>query len=374
MAGTIYSGTYTTGILLSNPATQRPVTVTGKITNTGDAIAGTDAFAWTVNNRGTIESTGTTAGNAVRLGVGGAVNNLVAASGTTTPASLIEGYGGILIQGAAGGVTNLGIIKATGANADGINMTAGGTVSNGSASDTIASILGGGRAIYIAGGAGAVTNFGTVEKTAGSAPAAVILHAGGSVANGSSTSTTALISDNGNGSGVYIGYGAGTVTNFGTIEATLGGNGVALRDGGRVTNGQSGSTAGLIIGVNAPSVIVSVAAGTVSNFGTIRQNGTSAAVALDQGGTVTNGASGATSALITGLGTGVHADNSPITVTNFGRIIGHFGIGTEMASRCSSAAVLRILGPSKIPIPAMLTSISAAAAASPTAKQAPTSD
>jgi hypothetical protein len=45
MSGKTYSGTYTTGINLTNPATQRPATVTGKITSTNSAaIFGSAAF------------------------------------------------------------------------------------------------------------------------------------------------------------------------------------------------------------------------------------------------------------------------------------------------------------------------------------------
>ncbi len=41
MAGTIYSGTYVNGIVLDDPATQLPATVTGSVSNKdGDAIYG----------------------------------------------------------------------------------------------------------------------------------------------------------------------------------------------------------------------------------------------------------------------------------------------------------------------------------------------
>src|SRR5271170_8055692 len=107
MAGTTYSGTITTGVTLNNPATQRPVKVTGTIADnnaTSTAIYGNTDFAWTVNNQGTIENTSTTGGAAIQLGAGGTVNNQtqgsVSPSGPTGE-SLIQGYGGVLIQGAA---------------------------------------------------------------------------------------------------------------------------------------------------------------------------------------------------------------------------------------------------------------------------------
>ncbi len=105
---------------------------------------------------------------------------------------------------------------------------------------------------------------------------AVVLDGGGSVTNGSSISNDALI--DGPGNAVYIGFGSGTVTNFGRIEATSNGNGVILEDGGRVVNGSSGAASSLIVGVNLPSVDIFGTAGTVINFGTIQQNGISAAV------------------------------------------------------------------------------------------------
>ena len=314
MAGKIYSGTYTTGINLTNPATQRPATVTGKITSTNSAaIFGSAAFAWTVNNRGSIDNTGTS-GSGINLLAGGTVDNLVASSGTTTPGSLIEGYfDGVLIQAATGAVSNLGTIKGTGTASSGIRMTAGGSVANGSSSVTTAQIEAAGG-IFIYGGAGKVTNFGTIKNTASFDN--IALAAGGTVTNGTSLSTAALIT--GPALGVYIDDGSGTVTNFGTI---IGSAGVSLDDGGQVTNGQSGSTAGLIVGTTGDTVAIAGTAGTIVNFGTIQETtGAVATVALSAGGTVANGAVGATSALITGPGIGIYVNNNPGTVTNFGRI------------------------------------------------------
>ena len=246
---TTYSGTITTGIGLGNPATQRAVTVTGTITNTAtnsSGIFGNSDFPWTINNRGAIEATGTTNNFGIQLIGGGTVNNLVAMSGTATPGSLIAGYSnGILIEFAPGAVSNLGTIKGTGTNGIGVNIfDTGGRVINGSAAVTTALISGLSNGVDISGGAGTVSNFGTVDSTG--AHTTIRLIAGGNVSNGSSTSTAALIANTGSANGVYIGYGAGTVTNYGAIKG--GSLGVFLGDGGRVANGQSGSTAGLIVG------------------------------------------------------------------------------------------------------------------------------
>ena len=321
MAGTTYSGTYTSGITLSNPAAQRPVTVTGKISHANaDAIIGTDAFAWTVNNLGTIENTGTT-GSGIQLLAGGTVNNEKAGSvspGGSSGFSLIEGYNdGVLIEFAPGTVSNLGQIEGTGTAGIGVNIfSAGGQVTNGSAAVTTALISGGSTAVVINGGAGTVANFGTITST--SSGFGVGLHDGGSISNGSNTSTAALISSAAGHTGVYVNGGAGTVTNFGSVKA--GTVGVFLGDGGRVANGQSGATAGLIVGTTSSSVSIAGTTGTVINFGTLQSLGTLANVALNGGGSVTNGAAGAMSALITGSGTGIYINNAAGTVTNFGKI------------------------------------------------------
>ena len=150
--------------------TQRPVTVTGKISHANaDAIIGTDAFAWTVNNLGTIENTGTT-GSGIQLLAGGTVTNENAGSvspGGSSGFSLIEGYNdGVLIEFAPGTVSNLGQIEGTGTAGIGVNIfSAGGQVTNGSAAVTTALISGGSTAVVITGGAGTVANFGTVTST-----------------------------------------------------------------------------------------------------------------------------------------------------------------------------------------------------------------
>ncbi len=62
LQGATVNGTYTGGIVLSNPTIQNPTTVTaiGYVTNTtaahnGDAVYGTTAAAWNVSNYGTLK-------------------------------------------------------------------------------------------------------------------------------------------------------------------------------------------------------------------------------------------------------------------------------------------------------------------------------
>src|SRR4029077_18568598 len=112
-----YTGTYTGGIVLSNPTTQNPTTVaaTGYVTNTttahnGDAVYGTNAAAWNFTNLGTLNATGTLS-DGVQLTAGGTVTN--GASGST--AAMITGVvDGVIISGSAWTVINFGTVASTG--------------------------------------------------------------------------------------------------------------------------------------------------------------------------------------------------------------------------------------------------------------------
>jgi hypothetical protein len=73
--GQNFSGTYTSTINLTNPATQNPATITATglvMVAKGDAVFGS-GFAWNVINLGTVESLGTYRTNAgIYLKSGGA--------------------------------------------------------------------------------------------------------------------------------------------------------------------------------------------------------------------------------------------------------------------------------------------------------------
>ena len=296
------------------------------------------------------------------LGGGGSVTNASTANHT----ALIQGYGGVDIQGAAGTVTNFGTIAGTAAGTfghylegfvgAGVLLGDGGSITNGSNGDIGALIEAGLTAygVVVRGAAGTVANFGTISATT-----AVALYSGGSVTNGSHGDTTALLQGHVvgyNSVGVYIGGGAGTVTNFGTVTAyqngvllqsgdvtnfgtitspfrgafifggagtvanfgaiTTDGIGVILGYGGTVTNGSSGDTNALIQGTYLFGVLSSGPA-TIKNFGTIASK--YLGVYMQYGGTVTNGSLGDTTALIEA---GVDAFGAPLTVNNFGTITG----------------------------------------------------
>src|SRR5436190_9320001 len=115
-----YSGTITGGIfLLGTPQNPATVTASGYITNTttlnsGDALYGNTAAAWSITNLGRIKATDT-ASNALDLRAGGSVTNATAV--------LIAGVvNGIWINGTAGTVANSGTIQGTGTFSDGIDL------------------------------------------------------------------------------------------------------------------------------------------------------------------------------------------------------------------------------------------------------------
>ncbi|HLW65811.1 MAG TPA: hypothetical protein VKS79_10865 [Gemmataceae bacterium] len=101
------SSTYHNTIILNNPTAQNPATVTStgliSVVN-GGGVYGTAGYAWTLSNLGTIAGNGTLH-DGVDLTAGGSVTN--GQSGSA--GGYIKGnYGGILIKGGAGTVKNLG--------------------------------------------------------------------------------------------------------------------------------------------------------------------------------------------------------------------------------------------------------------------------
>jgi hypothetical protein len=182
VTGITYSGKHFTGITLTNPAAQNPVTIsrTGYITNTtttnkGDALYGSDVAAWSLTNFGTIKGTGSLA-HGVKLTAGGTIANhglIENASGPNFPFHYQNAA--ITIQGSAGTVLNSGTIRNTGSY-DAIRLDSGGAVTNLKGA-LISGVLNG---IQITGGTGVVTNFGMIE---GKSAAGVNLYDGGGVTN-----------------------------------------------------------------------------------------------------------------------------------------------------------------------------------------------
>ncbi|HEY2177460.1 MAG TPA: hypothetical protein VGH15_02665 [Caulobacteraceae bacterium] len=330
MTTKILSGVYAAAYDLSTPITTLSVTASGYL---AAGLAASGAAAYTVvnsggirgvysavslagggvvTNSGVIRSTSTTKGAGVVLGNGGAVNNAAGA--------LISGYYGVTVAVQAGSINNQGAIF--GAGKFGVQLAGGGAVTNGAAANGAASIRG---AIGIESTlAATVHNYGTVAGV-GAAGIGGYLEAGGMVVNGSSADTTATLE--GGLAGAQFVAAAGTLTNFGLIRSTgTSGLGAALEDGGVVTNGSTADTSATIEG-SQYGVAFLGAAGTLTNFATVRAEGTlGKAVFLAGGGSVANGSSADTTALIESTAFGVVGGGQAVTVSNYGAIIGGYAV------------------------------------------------
>ena len=312
----------------------------GTVTNAGtiQGGSGTNAFGveiangGTVINRGAIETSAGTFGAAVDLLNGGTVSNYDAINGSSYGIRLDEGgvvtnaagadisgqSFGILAIGASSQVTNAGTITGSGADAVGIQLLEGGTVSNlGTASQI--SGTGGGVQFGVSSGSGFLYNQGTITSTNGFG---VYIGSGGGTVTNSGTASK-ISSSYG-----VLAVGNGTLTNQGTITETSSRRpgGVVFEAGGTVTN--SGAASYILGATNG--VYVSGATGSVTNDGTIIGNN-GAGVDLDDGGTVTNAATGTISG-VTGIEFG---GATPSMLINAGTVIGdtfavQFGSGNDL--------------------------------------------
>jgi hypothetical protein len=249
---------------------------------------------------------------------------------TSTGAVNSTGTGSDGIDGPAGtawSIGNDGTITSSGGL--GILLNGGGTVSNGLSSGTAALISGSVDGIGIYGGPGEVINAGRIV---GATTDGVLLAGSGttfvygSVAgSGNSVTNAAGASIYGQINGVYV-KSAGAVTNSGSIGGGTGA-GIDLEGGGSVTN-----NANAVISGGQFGVIIGGGPGTVVNYGSI--SGTSGdGIILRAGGSVTNNVGGSISGLGVlgaglGSGAGVYITGAAGTVTNDGTISGvAYGVG-----------------------------------------------
>ena len=310
-----FSGTYTNGIVLSNPATQNPATVTatGYLSKyNGAALLGAAGTAWTIDNLGTVAGKGP-AGNGIVLDGGGTIVN--GQSGSS--AGLIGGANdAVSIAGGPASLANYGTISgivllqstATVVNSGSIaslTLVNGGSVGNG-LGGTLGSA--GYTSLYAAAGAATLGNAGTVSGVDFSSGGVVQNGSPGTIGNitiggGYATVTnTGMI--RGNGTAVLL-EGIGKLFNSGTI-AVASGTGAALDDGGTAIN--AGSIAGAGYGIS-----IGAAGGTLTNLGTISATGTG--VAFAAGGSLYNGSQG----VISGGAGGLYAA-TPVAIVNQGLI------------------------------------------------------
>jgi hypothetical protein len=315
MAGTIINGTYVSGIRLSNPNTENPLTIgaSGYVTNestvkNGPALLGTAAAAWTITNLGRVNGKANAASVGILLMAGGSVTN--GASGSAS-GLITANLFGVEIEGKSGTVGNFGEILGFGTNGAGVVLKAGGTVVNGAGGSSSGLIEGTVTGVDIEGGAGDVTNSGTIVSL-GRNGDGISLGAGGTVVNSAGGSGGGLIQ--GFADGVVVARGSGSVTNHGTILGSFA-IGVFLEQGGAVAND------GRIVGRTA-GIEVDRGAGAVANSGVLAGKGIG--LYLQRGGTLNNGKG---ARIIAIGGDAVFVTSGAATVTNSGAIIGGAGAG-----------------------------------------------
>ncbi len=176
-----------------------------------------------------------------------------------------------MIEGGAGTVTNFGTISSFEAGV----LESNGNVTNGLGSDRTASISGNYWGVY-EDGTSTVTNSGSIS---GGSREGIFFRAGGGVINNATGQISGALD------GIYAKYDAATVTNAGHITGTSGA-GVSLTAGGLVTN----EAGGVIIG--ATGVGATRVAATIVNSGSIGGTTANASVYLGAGGSVTNSTGG----------------------------------------------------------------------------------
>ncbi|MGC8475665.1 MAG: Hint domain-containing protein, partial [Acetobacteraceae bacterium] len=287
---------------------------TGLVNESGGTIIGYayapsgNTSGVTVTNLGVIDNTNTTFGYGVREFYTGTVTN---GSVSDATASIAGFSGGIYLGGSIGAVTNYGTISGTGATGDSAVFVNRGSVAN----LGTAAVISGASAGVLVWYSGAVVNQGTIRSAAG---AGVRIGArgpgGGTVVNGGAGDTVASIV--GYRYGVQVGYTVATVTNFGTIGSSKGW-GIDLA-GGTVINGGTLDPQAVIYGAGNLAGLESTGTIAISNDGTIRSSG-GKGVYIDSG-SITNGAAGQTGALISGGQSAIDVFVGG-TVTNYGSIV-----------------------------------------------------
>ncbi len=290
----------------------------GLITGGLYGIEFSNRAAGTVTNSGTIAAISNGGGVGVFLADGGVVSN----GDATHTNALIEGYtAGIRSAGANSAVVNDGTVIGTGTSSLGVYLLDGGHITNGSSSDTNATIIGVYRGVEVTIGTATVTNYGRIiAASTGSTSHAVHIDASGTVINGTTADTSASIIGYGSSSLYIKGTGKSQVTNFGTIAARLaGGDAVYVRNGGNVVNGAANDTTALISSASVGVAILGITPSSVTNFGTILA-GTSTGVSIYGGGEVINGSGSDTLALIGGSEGIYMRGRGASTVANYGTI------------------------------------------------------
>ena len=257
--------------------------------------AGVDAGAnWVFAGTNTF-GTGVTLANAGTLGNTGTLTLLGAVKDSAT-----------LINSGSINVANYG----------GLQLAAGGYLRNDSTGvvtrGTIGATSFNAAIIGLSGGASTIVNDGTIRNSQGDV--AIYLRGNGTIINGATTATTALITSN---VALYV-HGTGAVNNFATLS---GQTGAELYGGGTFTNGATNATAALVSASQYGVVLDHL--GTFSNFGTVIGS-TEYGLRTRYGGTAANAGT------ISGA-KGIVAQVGTLAITNSGTIIGTSGDGISLA-------------------------------------------
>lgn len=329
----VVHGTYTTGFELSRPS-DLPASVASNSTISSSGrygIYGTDALAWHLVNRGLVSGSA----YGVTFAASGTILNNVGGS----PGTITGAVAGVSISG-AGHVGNYGLIDATGAHGVGIVLGDGGSVKNGAHSGVSGTISGVRAGVELQQRAGLVANVGTIQAT-GTAGIGVLLAAGGTVTNGSSSAAGAISGARG-----VVLYGGGYVSNYGTItgDGGYGNYGVQVAGSGTITNGSHKLAYGVITGG------VQLSSGFVGNYGLIdgasqHDRGIYATavagfVSINNAGTVTGieaVRSAGTMRLVNGSNTNIQA---VLTGRDFGAFSGGGGVAINFGTITSSIGVM----------------------------------
>jgi hypothetical protein len=251
----VLPGQYSLSVYLSASSYLQPTTLTGSITDpaSGYGSALYAASYWHFINQGLIQNKSSLgAGNAVYFVNGGQFNN-------GPNASVIGGEHGLLIGGAAGMLTNDGLIAGATAN---VAFSEGVYLSNGSVTNLNAGTITGEFGVYI-GYTANIDNSGLIQASGPTNASGIFFGGSGSIQNqksGKIESTEVGV----NGlfaPSLYIG-------NQGSITATLAsGAGDGIEISGTVSNASSGLIAG-----NNYGVLVDGSNSTIINAGTIAGN------------------------------------------------------------------------------------------------------
>jgi hypothetical protein len=168
-----------------------------------DAVAATDYAR--ITNYGTLRAIDDRS-YAIFLHAGGRVTN----GGATDRTALVEGFGGIFLDG-AGTIRNAGTILGTGGLGGGVQLQDAGTLINGAVNNPDALIQGSSGAYLLASSG---TNFGTINGVGEGELDDGVRLSGSDFTNGASGDAAAVIEGY---TGVYAYKGAVTLTNFGTV-------------------------------------------------------------------------------------------------------------------------------------------------------------